>query len=197
MSISLSKGSRISLEKRDGSNLTNIAMGLGWDPAKSGGGLFGRFGGGGSVTNIDLDASCIAFDANKKIVDTVWFRNKSTFSGAITHSGDNLTGEGEGDDETILLRLERVPQNVQSIVFTINSYQGQKFDKISRAYCRVIDTSNNNEVAKYDITELGHYTGMIVASIYRNGDKWKVRAIGELANGRVVGDIAHIAAQYA
>ena len=145
MGISLVKGQKISLEKGDGSSLTKIFLGAGWDVAKKGG-LLGMFGGGDS--SIDLDASAIMFDENNSPLDSIWFGQLRSRDGSIQHSGDNRTGEGDGDDEAIHVDLTRVPSQVKSIVFTISSFRGQTFEKVEYPYCRLVDPTTNVEIAK-------------------------------------------------
>jgi tellurium resistance protein TerZ len=176
MTLSLTKGQKISLEKEGGSGLSKIAMGLGWDVALKG-------------KTIDLDASCIIFDAAKNIVDTVYFGQLKSKDGSIQHTGDNLTGEGEGDDETITVDLSRVPANVTSLVFTINSFTGQTFDQIENAFCRLVNLSNKQEIAKYTLSGGGKVTAQIMAKIYRHNNEWKMAAIGEPVNGRTFQNI--------
>ncbi len=185
MGISLVKGQKISLEKGDGSSLTKIFLGAGWDVAKSGG-LFGRFS---SPASIDLDASAILFDENKNIVDNVWFAQLRSVDGSIQHSGDNLTGEGDGDDEKIYVDLTRVPPQVKSIVFTISSFRGQNFSKVENAFCRLVDATNNTEIAKYNLTGKGDFTALIIANVYRHNGAWKMAALGESCHGKTIQDI--------
>ena len=185
MSISLQKGQKISLEKEAGGGLTRIVMGLGWDAAKgkSGGLLGGLFGGGGGES-VDLDASCLLFDEPGNLVDTVWFRQLRSQDRSIEHTGDNRTGEGEGDDEQIKVDLAAVPANVKSLVFTVNNFTGQDFSKVENAYCRIINGSNNSEIARYDLSCQGSHSAMIMAKLYRHGGEWKMHAIGEVGQGR-------------
>lgn len=186
MTISLQKGQGISLTKNDGSSLTKVFLGTGWDVAKSsGGGFFGKLLGGGS-DSIDLDASVIMFDANKQFVDNVYFGQLKSRDGSIVHSGDNLTGEGDGDDEVINVDLTRVPSNVQSLVFTISSFRGQNFSNVSNAFCRLVDATNSNEIAKYNLSQQGDYTALIIAKIYRHNGEWKMKALGETCQGRTL-----------
>lgn len=185
MGISLVKGQKISLEKGDGSSLTKIFLGAGWDVAK-GGGLFGMFGGGGSI---DLDASAILFDDQKNVIDNVWFAQLRSIDGSIQHSGDNLTGEGDGDDEKIYVDLTRVPAQVKSIVFTISSFRGQTFAKVENAFCRLVDANTNVEIAKYNLTGKGDFTALIVANVYRHNGAWKMSALGETCHGKTIQDI--------
>lgn len=183
MGISLQKGQKISLEKEAGGGLTRIVMGLGWDAAKGKGGMLGGlFGGGGE--SIDLDASCLLFDEPGNLVDTVWFRQLRSQDGSILHTGDNRTGEGEGDDEQILVELPAVPANVKSLVFTVNNFTGQDFSKVENAYCRIVNGSNNSEIARYDLSCQGSHSAMIMAKVYRHGGEWKMHAIGEVGQGR-------------
>lgn len=181
MAISLVKGQKISLEKEGGAGLAKIAMGLGWDPIKKKG-LMGMFSG---PKEIDLDATCIMFDAAKQVVDVVWFRQLKSRDGSIQHSGDNRTGAGEGDDETITVDLSRVPQNVTTLVFTINSFTGQTFDQVENAYCRLINLANSQEIARYTLSGGGKYTAQIMAKVYKHNNEWKMAAIGESAQGQV------------
>ena len=194
MSVNLSKGQKISLEKEAGGALSQIKMGLGWDvgaaPQKSGGFLGGLFGGGGSAGgSIDLDASCIMLDANKQMVDAIWFGQLQSKDSSIQHTGDNRTGAGEGDDEVIDVNLSRIPDHVQALVFTVNSFTGQTFATVNNAFCRLVNASNNSEVARYDLSAQGSHTALILAKIYRHNGEWKMHAIGETASGRTFHDL--------
>lgn len=185
MGISLVKGQKISLEKGDGSSLTKIFLGAGWDVAKKGG-LFGMFSGGDSI---DLDASAIMFDENNKALDSIWFGQLQSRDGSIKHSGDNRTGDGDGDDESIHVDLTKVPAQVKSIVFTISSFRGQTFEKVENAFCRLVDQASNQQIASYKLSSQGGHTGLIIAKIYRHNDAWKMHAIGENVHGRTFQDI--------
>ena len=185
MAISLQKNSTVSLSKEAGpAGLTSIALGVGWDVAKSGG-FLSRLTGGGN-DSIDLDASCIAFDGGNNVVDTVWFQQLVSRDGSIRHSGDNLTGEGDGDDETIAINLATLPGGIETLVLTVNSFRGQTFDKVANAYGRVVDLKSNRELARYDISESGSHTGIILASLKRSGGEWQFKALGERTDGRQV-----------
>ncbi|OTG92780.1 TerD family protein [Acinetobacter sp. ANC 3832] len=186
MGISLVKGQKISLEKGDGSSLTKIFLGAGWDVAKSGG-LFGMFGGGDS--SIDLDASAIVFDENNQPLDAIWFGQLRSKDGSIWHSGDNRTGAGDGDDEVIHVDLTQVPSNVKSIVFTISSFRGQTFEKVENSFCRLVDSTTNTEIAKYNLSAKGNYTALIIAKVYRHNGAWKMSALGETCQGKTIHDI--------
>ena len=194
MSVNLSKGQKISLEKEAGGALSQIKMGLGWDvgaaPQKSGGFLGGLFGGGGSAGgSIDLDASCIMLDANKQMVDAIWFGQLQSKDSSIQHTGDNRAGAGAGDDEVINVNLSRIPDHVQALVFTVNSFTGQTFATVNNAFCRLVNASNNSEVARYDLSAQGSHTALILAKIYRHNGEWKMHAIGETASGRTFHDL--------
>jgi tellurium resistance protein TerZ len=190
MAISLVKGQKISLKKESDGGLKKVVMGLGWDPVTAGGGggflskLLNLFS---SPKEVDLDASCALFDANKNPVDFVWFRQLKSKDGSIVHTGDNLTGAGaEEDDEKIIVDLTSVPQSVKYLVFTINSFQGQTFNEIKNAFCRLVDSSNNQEIARYTLSGGGAHTAMIMIKLYRDEGEWKMLALGEAASGQVV-----------
>jgi len=170
-SLTLVKGQKISLAKESGGALSRISMGLGWDVAAG-------------IDSIDLDASCVLFDANKNMVDAVWFRQLKSKDGSIQHTGDNLTGEGEGDDESIIVDLNKVPANVQTLVFTVNSFRGQTFQVIENAFCRLVNLQNNQEIARYTLSGGGNYTGYIMAKVYLHNGEWKMAALGEPSNGQ-------------
>lgn len=180
MSVNLQKGQKISLDKEAGVKLTKIIMGLGWDAVKSKGFL----GFGGKAQNIDLDASCILFDEQGKQTDAAWFRQLKSKDGSVVHTGDNRTGDGDGDDEQIVVDLTKVPDNVKSLVFTVNSFTGQNFSQIENATCRIVNASDNKEVARFNLSALGSHNAQIMAKIYRHGGEWKMHAIGEIGNGR-------------
>ncbi len=180
MAVNLQKGQRISLDKEAGVKLTKIIMGLGWDPVKT----KGFFGFGSKAQEIDLDASCILFDEQGRQLDAAWFRQLKSKDGSVVHTGDNRTGAGDGDDEQIAVDLTRVPGNVKSLVFTVNSFTGQNFSQIENATCRIVNASNNQEVARFNLSTLGSHNAQIMAKLYRHGDEWKMHAIGEICNGR-------------
>jgi tellurium resistance protein TerZ len=174
--INLVKGQKISLEKPGGGSLTKVFMGLGWDPARNGG-------------DIDLDASCICFDSNKSVVDTVYFGNLNGGNGSIMHSGDNLTGDGDGDDEVINVDLSRVPSNIDSLVFTINSFRGQTFNEVANCFARLVDHSTKQELCIFKLAERGSNTAVIMCRIYRHDGKWKMSAMGNPASGQTARDL--------
>lgn len=185
MAISLSKNSSVSLAKEAGSGgLRKIALGVGWDMVQAKGFLAKLTG--GSNESIDLDASCIAFDGHGGVADTVWFRKLTSDDGSIRHSGDNLTGEGDGDDETIAIDLERLSPAVETLVLTVTSFRGQTFDKVANAFARIVDLASNRELARYDISESGSHTGLILGSLKRSGGEWVFKALGERTKGAQV-----------
>jgi tellurium resistance protein TerZ len=193
MGLSLQKGQSLSLTKQNGESLTNVRLGLGWDsavPAKKG------FFGGTRTVEIDLDASAILFDSEGKHLDTVFFNQLTSKDGAVRHAGDNLTGAGDGDDETMMVNLPAVSPAVQNIVFVITSYSQQTFDMVKNAFCRVIDDSaaGSPEVARYSLTESGRNTAMIMSKLSRTGNTWTFQAIGTPANGRTAADVLGAAA---
>jgi tellurium resistance protein TerZ len=184
--VSLTKGQSVRLEKRGGGALSQVTMGLGWDVKKSKG-ILGMFGGGGG--DIDLDASCLLFDSNRRLIDQVWFQQLHSRDGSIIHSGDNLTGAGDGDDEMIHVDLSRLPANVTALVFTVNSFRGDTFDRIENAYCRLVDGTNNAELARYDLTGAGPHTGQVMAQMTRQGGSWEMKALGVRTRGRTFHDM--------
>ncbi|VVP47291.1 Stress response protein SCP2 [Pseudomonas fluorescens] len=192
MALTLSKQQTISLEKTAGSALTSISLGLGWDAAKTGflGKLMGSGGG-----EIDLDASCILLDSSLKPIDLVWFKQLQSRDGSIKHSGDNRTGDGDGDDETIRVDLQRLPATVQHLVFTVNSFTGQNFEKVENAYCRILNAGNNSELARFNLSERGRHTGIVMASLSRQNGGWDFKAIGTTTNGRTADDLVSLAVQ--
>lgn len=160
-------------------------MGLGWDAVQS----KGFFGFGRSPQEIDLDASCIMFDEKGNPVDTVWFRQLKSKDGSVVHTGDNRTGDGDGDDEQIIVDLTKVPSSVKSLIFTVNSFTGQNFSQVENATCRIVNARDNSEVARFNLTTLGSHNAQIMAKIYRHGGEWKMHAIGEIGNGRTFEDL--------
>ena len=183
MSINLSKGQSVSLTKSSGGSLSRVRMGLGWDAVKKRG-LFGS-----RSQSIDLDASCLLFDASGTLVDQVWFRQLRTADGAVQHTGDNLTGDGEGDDESIIVELGKVPAAVQTLVFVVNSFTGQNFSQIENAFCRLVDETTGGEVARYELTGSGTHNAQIMSKVSRADGGWSMTAIGATANGRTFHDL--------
>jgi tellurium resistance protein TerZ len=179
--VSLAKGQSVRLEKHGGGALSRVTMGLGWDVRKTKG-LLGMFGGGGG--DIDLDASCLLFDTSRRLVDQIWFQQLKSRDGSIVHSGDNLTGAGDGDDEMIHVDLTRLPASVEALVFTVNSFRGDTFDRIENAYCRLVDATSSAELARYDLTGAGPHTGQVMAQMTRQNGGWEMKALGVRTRGR-------------
>lgn len=170
--VSLVKGGSVSLVKNGRPFLSSVRMGLGWEPAHHG-------------RRIDLDASCIAFDGQRRKIETAWFMKLSVFNGAIQHSGDNLTGNGEGDDEQITVHLEGLPPEVQGLVFTVNSFSGQKFSEVAKAYCRLVDASTGEELVRFDLTSAEPRTGALMCKLVRQlSGEWVMTALGEFADAK-------------
>ena len=172
--VNLTKNARVDLTKTGAPPLAKVTMGLGWDPAPGRG-------------NIDLDASVIAYDSSGKKLEIVWFMHKKEYRGAIQHSGDNVTGAGDGDDEQIKVDLIAMPPGVTTLVFTINSFSGQTFTDIRRAFCRLIDDATGQELVRFDLSDSEPATGVLMAAVRRTGPQtWQMRAIGEFHDGKTV-----------
>lgn len=174
MAISLSKGQKVDLTKGN-PGLTNIVVGLGWDTNKYDGGQ-----------DFDLDSSVFLLDATGKCAseqDFVFFNNLQGGAGSVVHTGDNLTGEGDGDDEVIKIDLPNVPASIEKIAFTITIHdaeaRGQNFGQVSNSYVRIVDAATNTEVIRYDLGEdFSIETAIVVGELYRHGGEWKFNAIG-------------------
>jgi stress response protein SCP2 len=180
--VSLAKGQSVSLVKTGAPPLTRVRMGLGWDT--------------GSGEDIDLDASCILYDSRQKDVDKVWFMSKKGDHGNVRHSGDNLTGAGEGDDEVIEVDLDKLSSNVQTLVFVVNSFSGQKFTAVRNAFCRLIDGNSNQELVRFDLSDSKPQTGIIMCKIQRGQGGWIMTAIGEFQDGKTVRAMVDPAKRY-
>ncbi|MCD0451095.1 TerD family protein [Actinocorallia sp. API 0066] len=174
MPVSLSKGGNVSLSK-EAPGLSAVIVGLGWDVRTTTG------------TDFDLDASAIVVDASGKVLSDghfVFFNNLTTPEGAVEHTGDNLTGEGEGDDEQVKVSLVGLPPNAERIVFPVSIYdginRGQNFGQVRNAFIRVVNAAGGAEIARYDLSEdASTETAMIFGELYRNGAEWKFRAVGQ------------------
>ena len=174
MGVSLSKGGNVSLTK-EAPGLTAVTVGLGWDVRSTTG------------TDFDLDASAILVDAAGKVTgdkDFVFFNNLKSSDGSVEHLGDNLTGEGEGDDEQVNVNLASVPANVDKVVFPVSIYdaesRGQSFGQVRNAFIRIVNQAGGAELARYDLSEdASTETAMVFGELYRNGAEWKFRAVGQ------------------
>ncbi len=178
MGINLTKGQKVDLTKSN-PGLNNILIGLGWD--------INRYDG----ADFDLDAAAFLLNENSKVQsdnDFVFYGNVKHNSGSVEHLGDNLTGEGEGDDEQIIVDLSKVPANISKIDFTVTIYEpearGQNFGQVSNAFIRVVDKSSNTELVRFDLGEdFSVETAVVVGEIYRHNGEWKFNAIGSGFSG--------------
>ena len=176
MAVNLQKGQKISLDK----GVKLALVGLGWDTNKYDG-----------AADFDLDASAFLTDENGKVLsdsDFIFYSNLQHSSGCVTHTGDNLTGEGEGDDEVIKVDLSLVPANISKIAFTVTIYdadsRNQNFGQVSNAYIRIVDENTGTEVIRYDLGEdFSVETAIVVGELYRNSGEWKFNAIGSGFSG--------------
>lgn len=174
MSVNLTKGGNVSLTKQ-APGLSAVVVGLGWDARTTDGKAF------------DLDASAIICDDDGKAISDkhfVFFNNLTSPEGAVQHSGDNLTGEGGGDDEQVKVNLSGLPPQAARIVFPVSIYQGdtsgQTFGQVRNAFIRVVNQGDDAELARYDLSEdASTETAMVFGELYRNGDEWKFRAVGQ------------------
>ncbi|MFJ2717644.1 TerD family protein [Streptomyces sp. NPDC087437] len=181
--VSLQKNQTVSLVKGGRPLLARVKMGLGWEPAYRG-------------ADIDLDASVIAFGPQRNHVDSCYFGKLTILNGAVKHSGDNLTGEGAGDDEVIVVDLGRLPQEVTGLVFTVNSFSGQKFTEVAKAYCRLVDATTEEELVRFDLTHAEPQTGVMMAKLIRQfTGEWEMTAMGDFVKARTVRNMVKPAAQ--
>lgn len=181
--VSLQKNQTVSLVKGGRPLLSQVKMGLGWEPAYRG-------------KDIDLDASVIAYGPQRNHIDSCYFGKLSIVNGAIKHSGDNLTGEGGGDDEVIVVDLGRLPQEVTGLVFTVNSFSGQKFTEVAKAYCRLLDAATGEELVRFDLTNAEAQTGVMMAKLIKQfSGEWDMTAMGDFVKSRTVRGMVKPAAQ--
>lgn len=172
--VNLQKNQTVSLVKGGAPLLSKVKMGLGWEPAFRG-------------KDIDLDASVIAYGPNRNHLDSCYFGKLTILNGAIKHSGDNLTGEGAGDDEVIVVDLGHIPAEATGLVFTVNSFTGQKFNEVAKAYCRLIDAATGEELVRFDLTGAEPQTGVMMAKLIKQfTGEWEMTAMGEFVKSRTV-----------
>jgi len=183
--VSLTKGQSIDLNE-GGQVLQHALMGLGWDAKKRG--FFATLL-KGRQRSIDLDASALMFDQAGNLVDAVWFQQLESRDGSILHTGDNVSGAGEGDDEQIRVTLPAVPAEVTTIVFLVTCFTGQTFKEVENAFCRLLDADSGTEVARYQLADAGEHTAQVMARLKRIGDHWSFTAIGDAANGQTFQDL--------
>ncbi|KMM77831.1 TerD family protein [Pseudomonas deceptionensis] len=178
MALSLSKGGNLSLSK-EAPGMTKVLVGLGWDARSTDG------------QDFDLDASAFLLKADGKVradSDFIFYNQLKSTDGSVEHTGDNRTGEGDGDDEAIKVDLSKVPADIDRIAFTVTIHEAetrkQNFGQVRGAFIRIVNQDNNSEVARYDLAEdASTETAMIFAELYRNGAEWKFRAVGQGFNG--------------
>ncbi|WP_197287567.1 TerD family protein [Streptomyces apocyni] len=181
--VNLQKNQTVSLVKGGRPLLTQVKMGLGWEPAFRG-------------KDIDLDASVIAYGPQRNHIESCYFGKLSILNGAIKHSGDNLTGEGAGDDEVIVVDLGRIPAEVSGLVFTVNSFSGQKFTEVTKAYCRLLDAGTGEELVRFDLTSAEAQTGVMMAKLIRQfSGEWEMTGLGDFVKARTVRGMVKPAAQ--
>jgi stress response protein SCP2 len=172
--IELSKGQELALTTEDGQPVTRLRVGLGWDKERTAGFI------ASGAPDVDLDASAVQFSGTQ-LFDLAFYNNLATRDGSVVHQGDNLTGRGEGDDEVIVVDLGRVYEKVDSIVLLVSSYQGHSLEWVNHAYCRLVaeDGDEPVEIARLTLTAGVSETGLVMARLLRDGDGWRLRAIGE------------------
>lgn len=180
MTVNLRKGEKVSLLKTSENHLNHVFMGLGWDARRHG--LFDKLL--GRDKEIDLDASCILFDEDGDPVDVVFYNHLKSSHGEIFHSGDNRTGisTGPADDEVIHVYLDRIPRDIKYLAFTVTSYEGQNFNNIENAYCRLVDLEQSKELVRFNISGGGEHLALLMAILYRNNGAWEFRAVGSPYN---------------
>lgn len=206
--VNLSKGGRVNLSKdENGNSLSKVFFGVNWGAIKTGGFL----GFGGSTESVDLDASVVLMDEDKRKLETVYFGHKHSSDGAIHHSGDDLTGDTDGDDgvdnETISVDLDKIRNSVHYVVFILNSFRHHKFDKIPYMGLRIYTTANNrpvtrpnetpNVLAKYNLdnesndpeTTFKGREGIVLGYAYRKDGEWKFKALGNTGTWESIGEI--------
>lgn len=184
MSVSLIKGQKVNLQKEDGTNLNKVIVGLGWDTNKYDG-----------QAAFDLDASAFLLASNGKVrsdKDMIFYGNLKSLDESVEHTGDNLTGEGDGDDEQIKIDLSKIPADVEAIAVTVTIYDAenrkQTFGQVSNAFARIVDQDSNSEVIRYDLGEdYSTETALVVAKIYRYNGNWKIEAVGSGYNNGLAG----------
>ncbi len=169
--IELSPGQEMVLATADGRPLTQVQMGLGWDKEKTAGFI------GTGAPDVDLDASASEYGGGQWF-DMAFYNNLQTRDGSVVHLGDNLTGRGDGDDEVITVDLTKVHPRIDTIMFLVSSYHGHTLEWINRAYCRLFG-EDDLELARFTLTHGVRQTGLVMVKIFRDGDQWKLRAIGE------------------
>ncbi|HEX3297282.1 MAG TPA: TerD family protein [Nocardioides sp.] len=168
--IELTRDQEMVLAREDGTSLGRLTMGLGWDK-KPGAGFIGT-----GAPDVDLDASAVQY-AGEQLFDLAFFNHLETRDGSVTHLGDNISGRGDGDDEQITVDLAKVFPRVDTMLFLVSSYQGHSLEFVRNAYCRLVD-EDDEEIARFTLTEGVPRTGFMMAKMFRDGDQWRLKAIG-------------------
>jgi tellurium resistance protein TerZ len=168
--IELTRDQEMVLARDDGTSLGRLTMGLGWDK-KPGAGFIGT-----GAPDVDLDASAVQY-AGEQLFDLAFFNHLETRDGSVTHLGDNISGRGDGDDEQITVDLAKVFPRVDTMLFLVSSYQGHSLEFVRNAYCRLVD-EDGEEIARFTLTEGVPRTGFMMAKMFRDGDQWRLKAIG-------------------
>lgn len=187
MAVTLSKGGNVSLAKAD-PTMKNVLIGLGWDNRSTDG------------QDFDLDASAFLLKADGKVrsdSDFIFYNNLKSAEGSVAHTGDNRTGEGDGDDESLIIKLDSLPADVDKIVFVVTIHDAQtrrqSFGQVSNAFIRLVNNDSKAEVARYDLSEdASTETAMLFGELYRNNNEWKFRAVGQ----GYAGGLSSVCAQY-
>ncbi|MCQ2735759.1 MAG: TerD family protein [bacterium] len=196
MAINLKKGQKVSLRKNNrgsaGGQLRQITVGLGWDPVAPKG-ILGFLG---ITPEIDCDVSCCLCKNGRleDLQDLIYYGDLKHYSGAVRHMGDNLTGDGEGDDEQLFVNLENIPSQYDRLIFSVNIYEAyqrkQDFGMIRNAFIRIVDNDTYMEICRYNLSE--HYSGMtamIFGEIFRDGNGWQFAAIGDPTKDRSISEL--------
>ena len=195
MAVNLQKGQKVDLKKSDGSELKHVMIGLGWDAAKRASGFFGGIF--GKHQNIDCDAT-VFLCRNGRLSDSddiIYFGNLSHKSGAVRHMGDNLTGDGEGDDEEVFVDLTALPSGYDRIIFVVNIYKAkeraQHFGMIKNAFIRICDNDNRQELCRYNLSEnYDGMTAMIFGEIYLRNGQWRFSAVGQATKDNSITELS-------
>lgn len=183
MTVSLTKGGNVNLTKMAGGSLSELTVGLGWDPRSTSGDAF------------DLDASAFVTDDRNSVLADSWFifyGNLKAPNGSVVHQGDNLTGQGDGDDEQVTVNVTQLPGTAEKVVFAVTIHEAlkrsQNFGQVKNAFIRVVDTTTGRELTRFDLGEdFSLETAVVFGELYRNGPDWKFRAVGQGYNNGLEG----------
>lgn len=176
MSINLKKEQKFNFNLVKSEFINNVFMGIGWDPANE-------------DDDVDLDASCVLLDGENEVIEVIDFGNLTSEDEAIEHLGDNLTGDGDGDDEVINVNLKELSEDVQSLVFTITSFSGQSFEEINNCVARLVNADTGVEMCKYELNAIGDHTAVIMCRLSRQNGGWEFKALGIGTEGESADDL--------